>query len=216
MQPEKIRKNAVAVDLTRCHAAADRAIGLSRRGQALLAAAGMDVPARRWFVATVAAGMDKEVAQSLAFAGVECWLPHVAYKLPRRRGRDSSRPVVERLALPGYVFVRVAAAVEAWAGVASIKGVAGLLGSAGGRPIAVADEAVALFRAYLADDPEAIATVTNALQAGDAVSVRRGPFRSITGRVDEVDDERGRAIVEILLFGRVTPVDLDLVHLAKL
>lgn len=216
MQPKHIRRNAETIDLTRCFAASDRQQSLSRRAQALMAAAGMDAPERRWYVVTVDGGMDMPVAETLAFAGVEIWVPVVARKSRRRGGLSrGERASVNKLALPGYLFARVTGTVEAWAGLQSVKGVSGILGN-DGRPLAVTDRAVALFRAYLDGDPAAFAIVTNAAGVGDAVIVTDGPFRSFYGRVDGVDADLGRVAVEILLFGRLTPVHLDLAQISKL
>lgn len=215
MQPKNIRDNASLLDLTRCFAASDRQRAMSRRSEALLAAAGMEEPARRWFVVTVDSNADRAVAQTLAFADVEVWSPYVAVKAARRGGMKGTRQVQERLAMPGYVFAKVAATHDSWAGLQLVKGVAGILGS-GGRPKPVADDQVGLLKAYLTGDPSAVKIVTNAVEQGDRVVVRDGPFVSFPGVVDRLDEDTARAVVDILIFGRVTPVHLDLAQLSKL
>ncbi len=215
MQPKDIRRNATAIDLTRCFTAADRQHGISRRTQALLAAAGMEEPARRWFVISVESKMDRAVAEILAFADIEVWMPGVACKPTRRGGMGKAkRASVMKLATPGYLFVKVAGNDDSWAGLAQVKGVAGLLGS-GGRPISVKDNVISLFRAYLGGNPDAMRIVTNAVSKGDKVLVTDGPFRTFPGVVEEMDADTMRAVVEILIFGRVTPVHLDLAQISK-
>lgn len=195
-------------------AASDRQAGKSRRSQALLAAAGTDAPTRRWFVATVETGADRAVGETLVLAGIECWLPHVTVTPPRRGGRGKAeRPSYTKLAFPGYVFVRVAATEDAWAGLASVKGVVAMLG-ASGRPLPVSGEVVTCLLSYLADDKAAIDILTNAVKEGDSVVVKDGPFVSHPGTVAKLDD-RGFAIIDILIFGRSTRVQLDLVQLKK-
>lgn len=217
MPLSKPYRNAVAIDLDRCHDKSDRQRKITRRTQALLAAAGMEEPDRKWFVVEVETGCDRTVAQAFALSDVEVWVPYVAFK-PKRRGgmQKGPRPILEQMAMPGYLFVKVAAVNDAWSGLAKVKGVSGILGSSNGRPIPVADDKVALFRKYLAGDPHAVAIVTNMAKPGDEVRVKDGPFASFPGKVGEVDADRGRALVEILMFGRVTPVHLDLVQIAKL
>lgn len=208
--------NSKPINLDRCYAASDRQRNLTRRAQALLASAGMDRPSRRWFVIRVEAGMDRSVAERLSKTDVEVWMP-VVMVMPARRGGMGGKPrePQEKLALKGYVFAKVEPTIDAWSGLGTVKGFVGLLGC-DGRPLAIRDEAVDLFKRYLGDDPQAKATVTGALQVGDRVTVRNGPFRMFPGTVDAIDDERGRAIVEIMIFGHVNPVHLDIAQIAKL
>jgi transcriptional antiterminator NusG len=209
---------AKEIDLTRCYKASDRQQAVSRRTMALLAAAGMDRPARRWFVLAIAGGQDKAAKAALLDAGVEVWMPTVAV-MPARKGRSrqlvgKARAPVFKLALKGYLFAKVEPTVDAWAGLATAPGFVGMLGS-GGQPLAIRDDAVALFRGYLADDPDAVATVTNAIAKGDSVTVKDGPLRDFPGLVASVDDARGRAIVDVMIFGHVNPVHLDLAQIRK-
>lgn len=206
---------AKEIDLTRCWQASDRQRAVSRRTQAMLAAAGMDRPERRWFVLRIGAGRDRAAAEALAAAQVETWLPVVIVVPMRRGGMKGKRETVERLALQGFVFARVEPTVDAWAGLATAPGFAGMLGC-DGLPLAIRDEAVDLFRRYLGNDPKAVATVTNAIKAGDRASVRQGPLRGFDGLVASVDDVRGRAIVDVMMFGHINPVNLELAQIRKL
>lgn len=215
MQPKNIHDNASLLDLTRCFAASDRQRALSRRSQALIAAAGMEEPERRWFVVTVDYNADRTVAQTLAFADVEVWSPYVTVKAARRGGMKGTRQMQERLAMPGYVFVKVAATDDSWAGLQLVKGVAGILGN-DGRPKPVPDDIVALLKAYLTGDPSATKIITDAVEPGDRVIVKDGPFLSFPGVVECVNEDTARAVVDVLIFGRVTPVHIDLAQISKL
>ena len=44
---------------------------------------------------------------------------------------------------------------------------------------------------------------------GEEVKINDGPFLSLTGRIDEVDPERGKLKVSVSIFGRFTPVELE-------
>jgi transcription antitermination factor NusG len=215
-RPSDATDSAKYINLDRCYAASDRQMATTHRARALLAAAGMDEPARRWFVITVKNGADKIVANKLEKSGVDVWMP-VVMVMPRRRGGMTKKPrePQEKLALSGYVFAKVAPTRDAWAGLATVDGFNGLLGC-DGQPLAIRDDAVKLFKGYLDDDPEAVAIVTNAFRLGDRVSVKTGPFRSFPGTVAAIDDERGRAIVEIMIFGHVNPVHMDIEQIRKL
>lgn len=209
-------ETAKTIDLTRCYAASDRQREVSRRTQALLAAAGMEAPARRWFVITVESGMDRQMAGALERSGIEVWMPVVMVMPPRRSGMPKkARQPKEQLALKGYLFARVAATIDAWAGLATAKGFTGMLGSEG-KPLPVGDEQVARFKRYFKDDPNARATVTGALRLGDPVVVKDGPFKSFPGMVETIDEERGRAMVLVSIFGNVNPVHIDIDQIRKL
>ena len=51
---------------------------------------------------------------------------------------------------------------------------------------------------------------------GEAVKVIDGPFKDMDGKVDEVDEERGKIKVLVSMFGRETPVELDFLQIKKL
>lgn len=192
----------------------DKQAGLSRKSMALLAAAGMDAPCRRWFVLIVSPGCDRIIGDALGDAGVECWVPVVRIIPPRRGGRGSEeRPVYEKLAFPGYVFVRVAATSPAWGAIRAIRGVAGIIGGAQ-HPHAVADEIVEGLRVFLAG-AAASSILANAVKVGDAVQIITGVFKTFPGVVKKIDT-RGRALIDVLVSGRSWPVELDLERITKL
>ena len=114
------------------------------------------------------------------------------------------------------VFARIEATDSAWSAVAATKGVSGLIDSAGGRPLAVADDDVELFKAYIAKDKDAVAAILKIVREGDIGVVKAGPLKGTEGRAVAVDEDRGFAILEIILFGRLTPVKADIANVSKL
>lgn len=209
------RLTGEVIPIEQAIARAERQMTLSRRAQALLAAAGMDGPEARWHVITVAQGLDKAVDNALAENGIEHWMPKI-WTLRRRRARNGcARPDVHQLlpALPGYMFVRVVWTDLSWEGLSTIKGIAGVIGGAT-RPATVRDDIVVKLKARIDDDPEAFAILTNALKTGDQVRVDDGPFASFPGVVEMVKAD-GRAVVEVMIFGREVKVELDLAQITK-
>jgi transcriptional antiterminator NusG len=189
---------------------------LSRRAQAMLAAAGMDAPATKWYIVSVMDVSDHELTRSLTLGRIECWSPQVEVKPTRRGGmKPQARQTVHKRVTPGHVFVRIAPTADAWAALSTVKGVGDLLGM-GGKPSVVRDVDVTLFKAYCAGDPNAVKIITNALQPLDTALVKEGPFRSFSGVVQSVDDDRGMAILEIFVFGRLTRAEATLAQLSKL
>jgi transcription antitermination factor NusG len=203
------------INIDRAWQKSDQRIALTRREQALLAAAGMDGPEPRWYVLRVEHRCDEAVDKSLADANVERWMAVKSTLPPRRSGRKKQRlePVLTP-ALPGYVFVRVVDCDAAWAGLATIKGVVGVIGGAS-CPSPVADKEIVKLQAFIEKDPKAIEILTNALKAGDRVMIDNGPFASFEAIVLLLG-EGDRIKVEASLFGRAVPVDLQLAQVTKL
>lgn len=214
MERRVVPDDAKPINLDRCYAASDRQMEVSRRTRALLAAAGEDGPERRWYVLRTDARADKAVDKALEEAGIERWMP-VKEVRPQRRGgcRKAVPEPYEKPVLPGYVFVRIMDTPRAWAGIRTIKGVRSVLGGAYG-PAPVSDDKLLRLKAFLDKDPKAIAVLTNALETGDRVTVIDGPFASFPGIVEAVMG--GRSLIEVMIFGRATRVELELAQIKKI
>lgn len=207
---------AEAIDLDRCHAESDRQQAVSRRQRALLSAAAEDGEARRWAIVKVEARRENDVDNLLSRAMIEHWLPlrRIDDNFGGKRRGAPGQPVWA-LAWPGYVFVKIADTAQAWLGVRSVRHVTAVLG-AGERPFFIDDAKLLKLKAELATlkpvaGPEAL------LLEGEPVTVKHGPLASLPATVIEADREGGksRALVEVMIFGRAVPVELDLAQLAK-
>ena len=211
---KQLNEAVKAAPTDRESAALDKARAVSRRTQALLAAAGMEGPERRWYVLTIAPGSDKAVEKQLSDAKIECWMPVKTISRKRRGGR-AGLPMddVQLPALPGYLFVHVYSTVEGWAGLRTVPGVSGVLGGAD-RPASVSEARVLKLKAFIDEDPAAIAVLTNALVRGATVMIDSGPFAMFTGMVSGAPT-LGRVIVEVMLLGRAVPIDLELALVSK-
>lgn len=192
----------------------DKRIALSRREQALLAAAGQDGPESRWYVLQLRQGADIAVDKSLEEAKIERWMAQQTIVV-RRRGRfGMMRPQPKTVPfLPGYIFVKVVWCAPCWHALQSVKGVVLVLGGAE-RPASVSDEKVLKLRADVERDPDAIKAMIRSINVGDQVSVDDGPFASFPGKVEAISD-KGRAQVEVFIFGRAVSVDLDVAQISK-
>lgn len=196
-------------------AALDKARAESRRSQALLAAAGMG-GAKRWAILKVASRRENDVDKSLCAAFIDHWLPlRKAEENAAGRRRGAPGEATYTLAWPGYMFVHVVDSDAAWAGLLGVKHVVAVLG-VGERPFFVSDEKLLRIKAELATLKEA-RQAANLFAKGQKVRVTDGPFASFPGVVAHVGEGRqeGRAQVEVMIFGRVVPVELDLAQLAK-
>lgn len=204
-------KRGEAINVDRAYAESDRQMGLSRRAQALLAAAGESGPVMQWFVLCIAHQAEKDVDKSLSDARIERWFP-VEKRL--RNAPHAKRKVAYTVpALPGYVFVRVVNRDETWAGLLTLEGVRGVLGGALG-PVPVTECKYLELKKKLEEKSTDEAVVEAAFPLGARVLIEDGPFASFPGTIDRVMDEM-RAVVMVEIFGRETPVELGLAQITK-
>ena len=109
---------------------------------------------------------------------------------------------VERKVFPGYVLIKMVMTDDTWHLVRNVRGVTGFVGSAN-KPIPLSEEEV------LAMGMEKHEIVVN-YNVGDHVKIVDGPLASFTGIVEEIEPEKNRVSVMVSMFGRETPVELDL------
>ena len=109
---------------------------------------------------------------------------------------------VDRKVFPGYVLVKMVMTDDTWHLIRNIRGVTGFVGSAN-NPIPLTEEEV------LALGMEKHEIVVR-YQVGDQVKITDGPLASFLGTVEEIDAERNKVSVVVSMFGRETPVELEL------
>ena len=109
---------------------------------------------------------------------------------------------VERKVFPGYVLIKMVMTDDTWHLIRNIRGVTGFVGSAN-NAIPLSEEEV------LALGMERREIVV-AYKVGDQVKITDGPLSTFLGVVDEIEPEKNRVCVVVSLFGRETPVELEL------
>jgi transcriptional antiterminator NusG len=109
---------------------------------------------------------------------------------------------------PGYVLVKMEMTDEAYHLVKNTPKVTGFLGQQN-KPQAVSDKEVERILGRVAEAGIAKPRPVVNFEIGERVRVSDGPFQSFEGLVSEVDEERGRLKVAVMIFGRETPVDLE-------
>ena len=115
---------------------------------------------------------------------------------------SGSMKEVERKVFPGYVLIKMVMTDEAWHLVRNVRGVTGFVGSAN-KPIPLSEEEV------LAMGMEKHEIVVR-YNVGDHVRIMDGPLASFNGVVEEIEPEKNRVSVMVSMFGRETPVELEL------
>lgn len=115
---------------------------------------------------------------------------------------------------PGYVFIEMIMTDEAWYMVRNTQGVTGFVGSSGKgtKPFPIpADQIEAVLKRMNIVDSE----MYDRYHIGDIVKITNGPFADTTGTILEIDKETGKVKVEIIFFGRVTPMEFDFSEIEK-
>ena len=114
---------------------------------------------------------------------------------------------------PGYVFIHMSLFDEdgqvlqkPWYFVRSTQGIIGFVG--GERPVPLKKEEIDRILTQV-KEAEGREVPKIQYEVGEEVKITDGPFLNLTGRIDEIDPERGRLKVSVSIFGRFTPVELE-------
>jgi len=126
--------------------------------------------------------------------------------------RNGQRHNVQRKVYPGYVLISMIMSDEAWYLVRNTPGVTGFVGM-GNKPTPLAkEEAAQILHQMQAEAPRVKVTFTR----GQIVKIVDGPFADFEGKVDDVNQEKGKVRVLVSIFGRETPVELDFLQIERL
>ncbi|WP_029041527.1 transcription termination/antitermination protein NusG [Cucumibacter marinus] len=175
--------------------------------------------AKRWYIVQAYSNFEHKVAESIKEKVVASGLEHLfdEVMVPTekvvevRRGRKVD---AERKFLPGYVLVKMELTDETYHLIKETPKVTGFLGS-DTKPIPIPDaEAQAILQQVQEGVDRPKPSVS--FEVGEQVRVSDGPFASFNGLVEEVDEERARLKVEVSIFGRATPVELEYGQVEKL
>ena len=110
---------------------------------------------------------------------------------------------VERKVFPGYVLVKMVMTDDTWHLVRNVRGVTGFVGEASNKPIPLTEEEVLALGMEKHE-------IEVRYHEGDRVRINDGPLESFTGTVEEIDAEKNKVTVIVSMFGRETPVELEL------
>ena len=115
---------------------------------------------------------------------------------------DAGEKTVERKVFPGYVLVKMIMTDESWHLIRNVRGATGFVGSDG--------KAVPLTEQEILDLGVEHQEIVVGYAVGDRVKVNDGPLAGFFGVVEELEPEKDRVRVVVSMFGRETPVDLEL------
>ena len=175
-------------------------------------------PKLRWYVVQAFSGYEARVQKTLVehieIQGLQSMFGEIlvpteeVVEMRAGQKRKSSRKF-----FPGYVLVQMEMDVEAWHLVKSVPRVLGFIGGTKERPAPITQtEAERILNRLVDTDKPKPKTL---FEPGEVVRVIDGPFADFNGVVEELDYEKNRIKVSVLIFGRSTPVDLEFGQVEK-
>ena len=161
----------------------------------------------KWYVVHTFSGYENKVATNLETIvenrHLQDWIHEI--RIPTEtvvEVTDNKRKEVERKLFPGYVLVKMVMTDDSWFVVRNTRGCTGFVGP-NGKPTPLTEEEVL-----------ALGVEKREIQidyaVGDMVQIIDGPLENFSGKVGEIDMEKNRVRVTVSMFGRETPVELEL------
>ena len=177
----------------------------------------MEEKLKSWFVIHTYSGYEERVKRNLEqrikFMDSEGEVSQVVIPTENEiEVRAGQRQTVSKKILPGYVLVEMGMSDQSWKIVRNTPGVTGFVGS-GDKPTPLSEEEVSqILKQMEAEAPR----LRIGFREGQSIRVTDGPFVDFIGVVDSLNSEKGKVKVLLSLFGRETPVELDLLQVEKL
>lgn len=167
----------------------------------------------RWYVVQAFSGFEKRVAQTIIehikIQGLEDSFGEVLVPTEEVvEMKSGQKRRSERKFFPGYVLVEMDMNDASWHLVNSTPRVMGFIGGTSDRPAPISKKEADRILNRLQENADAPKPAT-LFEPGEVVRVIDGPFVDFNGVVEEVDYDRSRVKVSVLIFGRSTPVELE-------
>jgi len=161
----------------------------------------------RWYVVHTYSGYENKVASNLEKTVENRQIQDLIQEIrvPTElvtEIKDNKTREVERKIFPGYVLVKMALTDESWYVVRNIRGCTGFVGPSS-KPIPLSDEEVA----KMGIDKREVEVSYN---VGDSVRIIDGPLEGFVGTVEGIELDKNCVRVTVSMFGRDTPVELEL------
>ena len=175
--------------------------------------------AMRWYVVHAYSGFENRVKQSLvervARSGMQEKFGEILVPTEEVvEMREGQKRKSERKFFPGYVLVQMEMDDDTWHLVKEVPKVLGFIGGTSDRPAPITDkEANAILQRVQEGAEKPRPKVL--FEPGEVVRVIDGPFNDFNGVVEEVNYEKSRLRVAVLIFGRSTPVELEFGQVEK-
>jgi transcriptional antiterminator NusG len=178
-----------------------------------------DTPDFKWYVVHVLSGFEGRVSKTLkerimnhgmANSFSDILIPEEAVT----SNVNGKKRIVKKKFFPGYILIKMIMNEQTWHLVKSTDKITGFIGGTKDKPAPITEQEAAFMTNQAESGFKKVRSGTN-FSAGDSVKVTEGPFTSFVGTVEAVS-EKGKLKVNVSIFGRPTPVELDDTQVEKI
>lgn len=172
---------------------------------------------RNWYVIHTYAGYEDQVADNLkqrieSLAMGDRIFDVIVPKEKQIEIKNGKRRTVEKRIFPGYVLVDMIVTDDTWYVVRNTPNVTGFIGF-GVRPTPMTKEEIDRIKKRMGvEEPK----YKIELKPGELVRIVDGALKNFEGKVEDIDQDRGKIKVSVNMFGRETPVNLDFLQVKKI
>lgn len=168
-----------------------------------------------WYVVHTYSGYENKVKATLEMIvenrGLQDYIVEISVPTEEETEiKDGKKKTVVRKKYPGYVLVKLVLTDEIWYIVRNTRGVTGFVGPSSTHPVPLTDEELMIMG--LESNWEPIVDY----DVGDSVKIINGPLDGFVGTVQEINTEKKKVTVQVSMFGRETPVELELTQILRL
>jgi transcriptional antiterminator NusG len=173
----------------------------------------------KWYVIHAYSGFEAKVKQNIEYRGAMEGFKEILKQIiiPSENVielKDGKKRTVSRNLMPGYLLVEMVENEEFFNMVRKITGVSGFVGY-GIKPIPLTDDEVKNVLNLIEEKHEKPKPKIK-YRPGEQVRVVEGPFMNFIGTVSEIDEEKAKLKMMVSIFGRPTPVELDIMQVESL
>jgi transcription termination/antitermination protein NusG len=169
-----------------------------------------------WYVVHTTSGHEARVAETLRQRVETMGLEENIFEIlvPTQDKiiiRSGKKSTVKEKIFPGYMLIKMTMDDPTWLAVRTTPGITGFVG-AGKTPSPLSEMEVVNIQKFVSTPAKRFKTK---FTQGEAVKITDGPFLDFLGTISEIDEEKGKVKVLVSIFGRETPVELDLLQISK-
>ncbi|MCE3013145.1 MAG: transcription termination/antitermination protein NusG [Proteobacteria bacterium] len=177
-----------------------------------------DTPDFKWYVAHVLSGFENRVTKTLKERIVnhnmtEYFAEILVPEESVTANVNGKKRSMKKKFFPGYVLIKMIMNDKTWHLVKDTDKITGFIGGTKEKPMPISDEEAATLTNSMTEGFKRSRSVAN-FSEGDSVKVIEGPFASFVGVVEAIS-EKGKVKVNVSIFGRPTPVELEFGQVEK-
>ena len=175
--------------------------------------------AMRWYAVQVYSGYEKSVLRALeervARSDFKDMFGQILVPVEEVvEMKAGQKTISERKLYPGYVLVQMSMSDDTWHLVKSTPRVTAFIGGTALKPTPIKDKEVEIILQRM-DDSKSNPTQKLTFEKGELVRVVDGPFKEFSGNVEDINYEKSKLRISVVIFGRSTPVELDFSQIEK-